>query len=80
MGSRCARDDNDDPAPWKNDERLKDFKYMNEINRVSKLIIKLAGVMEKAPVGATPKAESIPKLWETNWIPEKTTKDVLNLL
>ena len=65
MGSRYATDDNDYPKPWEGDERLKDITLLAEINRVVKLVIKLAEAMEKVPVGAVPKAETIPKLWES---------------
>jgi hypothetical protein len=49
----------------KHDERLKNFKGQVTINRVVKLIHKLAEAMETAPIGTMPKTESIPMLWET---------------
>ena len=65
MGSRYATDDNDYPKPWEGDERLKDITLLAEINRVVKLVIRLAEALEKVPVGVVPKAETIPKLWES---------------
>jgi hypothetical protein len=64
MGSLGEGDKAPDPEPWANDERLKDFLKMDTIIRAVRLIQKLAEAMEKAPIGAMLKTESIPMLWE----------------
>ncbi len=40
-----------DLEPWANDVRLKDFKHQGTINKVVRLILKLADAMQKAPIG-----------------------------
>jgi hypothetical protein len=65
MGIRTDNDKVPIPEPWANDECLKNFKDQSSINRVVKLIHKLADAMETAPIAPIPKTESIPMLWET---------------
>ena len=53
-----------DLEPWANDVRLQDFKHQDTINKVVRLILRLAEAMEKTPIGPMPKTKSIPMMWE----------------
>ena len=53
-----------DLEPWANDERLQNFKTQGTINKVVRLILRVAEAMEEAPIGPMPKTKSIPMMWE----------------
>ena len=50
--------------PWANDERLHDVTLQPKINKVVRIILRLADAMENAPIGPMPKTKSIPMMWE----------------
>ena len=62
-GSEQVEED-PDLEPWVKDDRLKDYRLQGTINKVVKLILRLAEAMKKAPIGPMPETESIPMLWE----------------
>jgi hypothetical protein len=53
-----------DLKPWVNDVRLQDFKTQGKINKVVRLILRLAEAMQEEPIGPMPKTKSIPMMWE----------------
>ena len=79
MSSRTNGDKTLDPEPWTNDECLKDVFQVVTVNRVIKLIRKLAETLEKAPTVSMPKTESIPMLWESvKELKQKNFEDLQN--
>jgi len=53
-----------DLEPWANDERLQNFKTQGTINKVVRLILRVAEATEEAPIGPMPKTKSTPMMWE----------------
>ena len=64
MSRREQGEEAPDLEPWANDVRLQDVTLQGKINKVVRIILRLAEVMEKAPIGPMPKTKSIPMMWE----------------
>jgi hypothetical protein len=64
MNHREPNEESPDLEPWVNDERLQNFKTQGTINKVVRLILRVAEAMEEAPIGPMPKTKSIPMMWE----------------
>ena len=79
MGNLTNVDKTLDPEPWANDERLKDAFQVGTVNRVIKLIRKLAETLEKAPTSPMSKTVSIPMMWESvKELKQKNFEDLQN--
>ena len=64
MARREQGEEAPDLEPWANDERLQDVTLQGKINKVVRIILRLADAMENAPIGPMPKTKSIPMMWE----------------
>ena len=64
MAHREQGEEAPDLEPWANDVRLQDVTLQGKINKVVRIILRLAEAMEKAPIGPMPKTKSIPMMWE----------------
>jgi hypothetical protein len=64
MSRREQGEEAPDLEPWANDVRLQDVTLQGKINKVVRIILRLAEAMEKAPIGPMPKTKSIPMMWE----------------
>ena len=64
MSRREQGEEAPDFEPWANDVWLQDVTLQGKINKVVRIILRLAEAMEKAPIGPMPKTKSIPMMWE----------------